>query len=100
MRSFLRHLTFPAITAVSLALLISTEGSARALAVRPGVDPSSLPESSQEKDAPLSQEQTLKMLQAGVPSQQIEKFARRDGVDFKVTPTLERDLRKAGATES
>ena len=40
------------------------------------------------------------MLQAGVPSRQIEAFARKDGVDFKVTPALERDLRKAGATES
>jgi tetratricopeptide (TPR) repeat protein len=40
------------------------------------------------------------MLQAGVPSQQIAAFARRDGVDFKVTPSLEHDLRKAGATES
>jgi hypothetical protein len=37
------------------------------------------------------------MLQATVPSQQIEAFARKDGVDFKVTPALERDLRKAGA---
>jgi tetratricopeptide (TPR) repeat protein len=40
------------------------------------------------------------MLQAGVPSREIEGFARRDGVDFKVTPALERDLRKAGAAES
>ena len=40
------------------------------------------------------------MLQAGVPSRQIEGFARQDGIDFKVTPALERDLRKAGATES
>ena len=40
------------------------------------------------------------MLQAGVPSRQIEAFARQDGIDFKVTPALERDLRKAGATES
>ena len=39
------------------------------------------------------------MLQAGVPSRQIEAFARKDGIDFKVTPALERDLRKAGATE-
>jgi tetratricopeptide (TPR) repeat protein len=40
------------------------------------------------------------MLQAGVPSRQIEVIARRDGVDFKVTSALERDLRKAGASES
>ena len=40
------------------------------------------------------------MLQAGVPSRQIEAFARKDGIDFKVTPALERELRKAGATES
>ena len=39
------------------------------------------------------------MLQAGVPSAQIEKFARDDGIDFKVTPAVERDLRKAGASE-
>ena len=54
----------------------------------------------EEKSARLSQEQTFNMLQAGVPSRQIEAFARKDGVDFKVTPALERDLRKAGATES
>jgi tetratricopeptide (TPR) repeat protein len=58
-----------------------------------------LPALSDEKSAPLSQEQTFSMLQAGIPSQQIEAFARKDGVDFKVTPALERDLRKAGATE-
>ncbi len=40
------------------------------------------------------------MLQAGVPSRQIEAFARKDGIDFQVTPALEHDLRKAGATES
>src|SRR5208282_5674465 len=57
------------------------------------------PARGEERSAPLSQEQTLKMLQAGVSSRQIETFARRDGVDFKVTPALERDLRKAGATE-
>jgi tetratricopeptide (TPR) repeat protein len=57
------------------------------------------PALSEEKNAPLSQEQALKMLQAGVPSRQIEAFARKDGIDFKVTPALERDLRKAGATK-
>ena len=57
------------------------------------------PATCEEKEAPLSQEQTLNMLQAGIPSQQIEAFARKDGIDFKVTPELERDLRKAGATE-
>jgi tetratricopeptide (TPR) repeat protein len=53
-----------------------------------------------EKSAPLSLEQTLKMLQAGVPSRQIEAFAREDGIDFQMTPALEHDLRKAGATQS
>ena len=57
------------------------------------------PTSSAEKEAPLTQEQTFKMIQAGVPTQQIEKFARDDGIDFKMTPALERDLRKAGAHE-
>ena len=94
------HLTSLAIAAVWLALLISGEGVAHALARQPGASPSSLPASSDEKDAPLSQEQTLKMLQAGVPSRQIEEFARKDGVDFKVDPALERDLRHAGASES
>jgi Flp pilus assembly protein TadD len=56
--------------------------------------------SREEKEAPLSQEQTFNMLQAGVPSRQIEGFARKDGIDFKVTAAMERDLRKAGATES
>ena len=59
----------------------------------------SLPQASEEKEAPLSQEQTLHMLQAGVPSRQIEAIARKDGVDFRVTPALERDLRKAGASD-
>jgi tetratricopeptide (TPR) repeat protein len=95
----MRLLTFLAITAVSLALLIPAQRAARALAGWPGAGPSLLPASSEEKSAPLSQEQTLKMLQAGVPSRQIEAIARKDGVDFKVTPALERDLRKAGATE-
>ena len=88
------------VTAISLALLLSPMGTACALAGRPEAHPPFPPASSEEKSAPLSQDQTLKMLQAGVPSRQIEVFARRDGVDFKVTPSLERDLRKAGATES
>jgi tetratricopeptide (TPR) repeat protein len=99
MRSSTGQLTSLAITAVALAFLIPAQGARCALAGRPGAGPSLLPASSEEKSAPLSQEQTLKMLQAGVPSQQIEAFARKDGVDFKVTPALERDLRKAGATE-
>ncbi len=61
---------------------------------------SSLPGQDTEKEAPLSQDQALAMLQAGVPSQKIESIARKDGVDFKVTPDLERDLRKAGASEA
>ena len=100
MRSSTGQLISLAIAAVWLALLIPAEGAAGALAGRPGAGPSFLPQSSEEKSAPLSQEQTLKMLQAGVPSRKIEEFARQDGVDFKVTPALERDLRKAGATES
>ncbi len=59
----------------------------------------SLPAQNAEKEAPLSQDQALAMLQAGVPSQKVEAIARKDGVDFKVTPELERDLRKAGASE-
>jgi tetratricopeptide (TPR) repeat protein len=58
------------------------------------------PAQGQEKSAPLTQEQTVSMLQAGVPCGQIAAIARRDGVDFKVTPALEGDLRKAGATEA
>jgi tetratricopeptide (TPR) repeat protein len=99
MRSFKGHLTSLAITVVSLALLIPARGAACALGGRPGIGSSLLPASNEEKSAPLSQEQTLNMLQAGVPSRQIEAFARQDGIDFKVTPALERDLRKAGATE-
>ena len=83
-----------------LTVLLSPGGKACALGGRPVAGPTLLPASSEEKDAPLSQEQTFKMLQAGVPSRQIEGFARQDGIDFKVTPALERDLRKAGATES
>ncbi|MGA3326676.1 MAG: tetratricopeptide repeat protein [Terriglobia bacterium] len=100
MRSSTGYFTSLAITAVSLALLTPARGTAIARAGRPGAGPSLLPASSEEKSAPLSQEQTFKMLQATVPSQQIEAFARKDGVDFKVTPALERDLRKAGAAES
>ena len=40
------------------------------------------------------------MLQGKVPSRQIEDFARRDGIDFKMTPEIERDMQKAGATQS
>jgi tetratricopeptide (TPR) repeat protein len=99
MRSSTGQPTSLAITAVALALLIPAQAARCALAGRPAAGPSLLLGSSEEKSAPLSQEQTLKMLQAGVPTRQIEAFARRDGVDFKVTPALERDLRKAGATE-
>lgn len=59
----------------------------------------SVSQTNDQKEAPLSSEQALGMLRAGVPSRQVEAFARKDGVDFKVTPELERDLRKAGATE-
>lgn len=59
-----------------------------------------LPAQDTGKEAPLSQDQALGMLQAGVPSQKIEDIARKDGVDFKVKPDLERDLRKAGASEN
>jgi hypothetical protein len=80
----------------SLALLNVPKGAAAW--PRGGPDPTSA--STEDKSAPLSQEQTFQMLAAKIPSRQIEAFARRDGVDFKVTPELERDLRKAGATES
>ena len=95
----MRLLTFLAITALSLALLILPQRAACAWAGRAAAGPLLPSASSEEQSAPLSLEQTLKMLQAGVPSQQIEAFARKDGVDFKVTPGLEHDLRKAGATE-
>jgi tetratricopeptide (TPR) repeat protein len=78
-----------------LAFQISSMGAAFGLPGRPF----SFLALTDEKEAPLSQEQTLQMLQAGVPSRRIEVFARKDGVDFKVTPNVERDLRKAGATE-
>ena len=86
MRSFKGHLTSLAITAGWLALLISVAGFT--LYPRsPALCGFLLaPAASEEKDAPLSQEQTLKMLQAGVPIRQIEAFARKDGIDFKVTP--------------
>jgi len=99
MRSISRYTNYLTITVASLALVISSGGAAPALAGRATPVPPPLPASSEEKGAPLSQEQTLNMLQAHVPAQQIEAFARRDGVDFKMTPALEHDLRKAGATE-
>ena len=63
----------------------------------PAAGPSLLPASSEEKGAPLSQEQALKMLQAGVPSRQIEAFARKDGIDFKVTPGARTRLAQSGS---
>ncbi len=68
--------------------------------VKPSYSASNLPAQNTEKESPLSQDQTLSMLQAGVPSQKIEDLARKDGVDFKVTADIERDLRKAGASAS
>jgi tetratricopeptide (TPR) repeat protein len=84
--------------AVLLTLLFAPGRAAWAKPGQPiaGIFPP--PASSEEKEAPLSQEQAFKMLQAGVPSAQIEGFAREDGIDFKVTPAMERDLRKAGAS--
>jgi len=99
MRAYTGRLISLTVTALLPALLIPPQGAVWALAGRPCSSPSLLSDSGEEKGAPLSQEQTLKMLQAGVPSRQIEAFVRRDGVDFKVTPALERDMRKAGATE-
>ena len=93
-------MTFLAIAAVCLGLLITPGVAECAFAARPVPGAYLLPASGQEKEAPLTEEQTLKMLQAGVPSSQIAAFARRDGIDFQVTPALERNLRQAGATES
>ncbi len=64
----------------------------------PAVGLAVLPASAEEKEAPLSQDQALEMLQAGIPSSRIEGFARKDGIDFKLTPDLEQEFRKAGAT--
>ena len=79
---------------------VFARGPACVLASPSGVGASSLRAAAQEKEAPLSQEQALKMLQAGVPSRQIEEIARRDGIDFRVDAAEEGKLHQAGATES
>jgi tetratricopeptide (TPR) repeat protein len=55
--------------------------------------------SSQKPSDPLDKDQVVRMLQGGVSSQRIEAMAREDGIDFTVTLTVERELRKAGATD-
>jgi tetratricopeptide (TPR) repeat protein len=82
----------------SLLSLMAPCPNVRALPLASTVGLAALPASPEEKEAPLSQEQALEMLQAGIPSSRIEAFARKDGIDFKLTPDLEQEFRKAGAT--
>jgi hypothetical protein len=46
----------------------------------------------------LSQTEVANLLQGGVPPDRIEEIVRKRGIDFQVTPEIEKELRDAGAT--
>ncbi len=53
----------------------------------------------QQRRKPASKADLIGLLDAGVPSSEIEKLVRDYGVSFELTPEAESDLRKAGATD-
>ncbi len=48
---------------------------------------------------PLSKDQTVQLLRGDVPPERVAQLAREQGIDFKITPEIESDLRQAGATD-
>lgn len=48
----------------------------------------------------LSQTEVANLLQGGVPPERLEEIVRKRGIDFQVTPEIEKELRNAGATST
>jgi len=59
-----------------------------------------LPAQDQEKGAPLTEGEIIRLLQGGVSPERVESLAHDHGLAFEMTPAVERDLRDAGATET
>jgi hypothetical protein len=47
---------------------------------------------------PCSKADIIGMLKGGMPPQRVATLARQVGIDFQVTPEVESELRRAGAT--
>jgi hypothetical protein len=48
---------------------------------------------------PFTKDDVLKLLTGNVPAKRVEALVRERGIDFRVTPDTESELRNAGATE-
>jgi len=48
---------------------------------------------------PLTKADVIDLLKGDVPSARVGELARERGIDFQVTPAIENELRKAGATD-
>lgn len=68
---------------LAVVLFVSARGIARA----------------QVPPQPLSKAEVTALLQGDVTSQQVADIARKRGIDFQITPEVERELRAAGATD-
>lgn len=55
---------------------------------------------SQQQHDPLTEGEVIHLLEGGVPQERVAKLAQERGIAFDITPTVERDLREAGATDS
>lgn len=47
---------------------------------------------------PFSKDDVVQLLKGSVPSKRVEELARKQGIDFQITPDVETQLRQAGAT--